>query len=73
VDVKRYPQTPFYFGRTHLNRRKKVLPGEFLKGLDTVSTHDQSCVLQILTVLSSLYIAVNEGSARPISIVDQKK
>ena len=27
---------------THLRRRKKVLPGEFLNGFDTVSTHDQS-------------------------------
>lgn len=37
-----------------LNRRKKVLPGERLKGFDTVSAHVQSSVFQILTVLSSL-------------------
>lgn len=41
---------------TRLSRRKKVLPGELVNGFETVSTHDQSWVLQILTVLSSLCV-----------------
>lgn len=48
---KRSGATPL---KTDLSLRKKVLPGEFLKGFDTVSAHDQSSVFQILTVLSSL-------------------
>ena len=40
-------------GKTNLNRRKKVDPGELLKGSVTVLARLQSVVLQILTDLSS--------------------